>query len=292
MTADQAAAAFQQHRGLVFTIAYDITGSVADAEDVTQDVGLNWLSATSEVRNPRAYLARAAAHQALNTLRRNHRRREDYPGEWLPEPLPTGVADAESASPESAVLAAEAVSMALLVVLQSLSEDQRAAFILREVFGFEYAEVAEIVGVSESTARQLVHRARSYVRTRRQRNQVDAALHREVVSKFVAVVGSGDLAGLVALLAPSAAMTTDGGGVVSAARRTVVGAENVARFVLGIGAKAAGLSELELVELNGLLGIVLRGADGITTVQLDTNGHQIASIFMMRNPEKLTHLSR
>lgn len=290
MTEDE----FQRHRGLVFMIAYDITGSVSDAEDVTQDVGLRWLTVTGEVENPRAYLARAAAHQSLNVLRAAKRRREEYPGPWLPDPLPTAAAatDRQEGSPESAAMTAEAVSMAMLVVLQSLSEDQRAAFVLRDVFDFGYGEIAQAIGASEASARQLVHRARGYVRDRRQRNEVDPGRHREVVDRFVKATETGNIAALLALMAPEVVLLNDGGGKVSAARRPVRGPWNVARFFLGIAIKHGAGAEASLIELNGRTGAVVRFANGETsTVQIEVCDGRIQQIFAMRNPDKLAHLS-
>ncbi|NQX29318.1 RNA polymerase sigma factor SigJ [Microbacteriaceae bacterium VKM Ac-2854] len=282
MNADDA---YRRHRGLVFTIAYDITGSVADAEDVAQETYLAWRDVTAEVADPRAYLAATATRRALNSLRTAARRREDYIGPWLPDPLPTAELD-----PEERAITADAVSMALLVVLQSLSEDERAAFVLHEVFGFGYGEIAASLQRTEASVRQLVSRARAKVRERRPRNEIGAAEHRAVVERFADAATSGDVAALIALMAPDAVLTTDSGGKASAARRPILGPENIARFLLGLAEKYPNFVG-EAAELNGRVAMLFRDAgEVIATIQFDTADGLVTDLFAMRNPDKLAHL--
>jgi RNA polymerase sigma-70 factor (ECF subfamily) len=284
---------FQQHRGLVFTIAYDITGSVADAEDVAQETYLRWLAADADIREPRAYLAKIAGNQARNALRASERRREDYVGPWLPEPLVTGTrrTDELPADPEHAAMTAEAVSTAMLVVLQSLTDDERAGFILREVFDFRYADVAEALGRSEAATRQLVHRAKSRVRERPVRNDVGSDEHRRVVEGFLRSAATGDIQSLLHLLAPDVVLLSDGGGRATSALRPIVGAEKTLRFVLGLAEKYGATSVPTLAELNGALGVLFSEHGEVTTVfQFEIARGLVQRIFVVRNPDKLSHL--
>src|ERR671918_2326403 len=215
------------HRSLLFTVAYEMLGSAADAEDVVQETWLRWVDVDrSEVRDPRAYLVRIVTRQALNRLRSVARRREDYVGEWLPEPLMT--------SPDVAadVELAESLSMAMLTVLETLGPPERAVFVLREVFDTPYDEIAEAVGKSAAAVRQIAHRARGHVAARRPRVSVSATEQQEALDRFLAAIRHGDLQGLLDVLAPDVVIVADGGGVVPAARRPVEGAERVANLVI------------------------------------------------------------
>ncbi|WP_423920685.1 RNA polymerase sigma factor SigJ [Frigoribacterium sp. 2-23] len=289
-------AVFRQHRGLVFTIAYDITGSVSDAEDVAQETYLRWRSADADVTNGRAYLATIAANQARNALRSTERRREDYVGPWLPEPVPTGVSsgsggDDPAADPEQAAIRAEAVSTALFVVLQSLGDDERVGFLLREVFDFPYPEVAAVLGRSEAATRQLVHRARARVRDRPARNEPDTSEHRRVVGEFMRAASSGDVDALLGVLAPDVVLISDGGGKATSATRPVTGAEKTSRFVLGLAEKYGATSIAVPVEFNGLEAVLFEEHGIITTTfQFDVRDGLVQGIFVVRNPDKLGHL--
>ena len=292
---------FLAHSGMVFTIAYDVTGSVADAEDVVQETYLRWRAVQAPVTNARAYLARTAARQALNAVRTAARRREDYPGEWLPEPLPTGSAAAGigagaaapgSADPEAAALTAAEVSTALLVVLQTLSGPERAAFLLREVFGFGYAEIAAALEATQPAVRQLVHRARERVRNRIPRTAPDPDEHQAAVMRFFAAASGGRIQDLMDVLAPDVVLVSDGGGKASAALRPVSGPEKVARLMLGLAEKyGTGVQPLFL-ELNGLTAVAFREADGaVTTVfQVHVENGLVRGVYAVRNPDKLVHL--
>lgn len=290
MTAtDPALDAFVRHRDLLFTIAYEITGSVADAEDVVQESYLRWqdaMAATSQIRNPRAYLARIATRQALNRNRGNARRREDYVGSWLPEPLVTtpDVAD-------DAVLA-DSVSMAMMVVLDSLTPDERAVFVLHEVFAFGHGEIAEAIGKSPAAVRQIAHRARSGVHARRPPAVPRASQNpqaQRVAEQFLRAATTGDLRDLLDVLAPDVVLTGDGGGKVSVNPRPVVSADKVGRFLIGIRAKGfVGDVRLRPVLVNGRPG-VLGYLDGAldTVMTWDIVDDRVAAIYLVRNPDKI-----
>ena len=277
---------------MVFAIAYDLTGTVADAEDIVQESYLRWRAVEGHVANPRAYLARIATRQALNAVRSAARRREDYPGEWLPEPLPTGSgAPGAAADPEAAALTEAEVSTAMLVVLQTLSGPERAAFILHDVFGFGYPEIAEALDANQPAARQLVHRARERVGTRVPRTQPDPTEHRAAVGRFLEATLTGSLQALLDVLAPEVVLHSDGGGKASAALRPVSGPEKVARLMLGLASKYAAGAVPEFVELNGLPAVAFREDGNITTVfQLSLADGQVRGVYAMRNPDKLGHL--
>ena len=225
---------FVTHRGLLFTVAYEMLGSAVDAEDVVQETWLRWADVDqAEVRDPRAYLVRIVTRQALNRLRTVSRRREEYVGEWLPEPLLTSPDVAEDAE------LAENVSIAMLTVLETLGPAERAVFVLHEVFETPYDEIAEVVGKTPAAVRQIAHRAREHVAARRPRMQVDRAQQEATLEKFMAAISSGDLQGLLEVLAPDVVLIADGGGLVPAARKPMTGIERVAAF-LGPGGGAPG----------------------------------------------------
>lgn len=281
---------FLAHRAMVFTIAYDILGAVADAEDVVQETYLRWRAVEGPVANPRAYLARIASRQALNSLRTVARRREDYPGEWLPEPLPTGP-ERQAADPEAAVLTASEVSTAMLVLLQTLSGPERAAFILHEVFGFGYPEIAASLESGEPAVRQMVHRARTRLRSNGTRPEPDTGEHRAAVEHFLAATMTGQLQPLLDVLAPDVVLVSDGGGRASAALRPVHGPEKVARLMLGLAEKYGAVSVPVFVELNGLPAVAFREDGLVTTVfQLELADGRVQAVYAVRNPEKLVRL--
>ncbi|WP_438828373.1 RNA polymerase sigma-70 factor [Streptomyces hesseae] len=274
---------FAECRPLLFTIAYEILGSAADAEDVVQDSYLRWHGVDQEhVEHPRAYLVRTVTRQALNHLRTARRRREDYVGPWLPEPVRT-----EPDVSEDAVLA-ESVSMAMLLVLETLSPDERAVFVLREVFGYSHREVADMVGKTEATARQIAHRAREHVRSRRKRFHHDARAAREVVGRFLSAAGTGDVAALMSLMAPGVVHVSDGGGRVSAARRPVMGREKVARFVAGVARTSAAGARAEFASCNALPALLLSLDDRLDHVLIfEIEDGLIHGMYAVRNPDKL-----
>jgi RNA polymerase sigma-70 factor (ECF subfamily) len=277
--------AFAQHRGLLFTVAYEMLGSASDAEDVVQEAWLRWANVDhSTVRDPRAYLVRVVTRQALNRLRTLTRRREDYVGEWLPEPLLTSPDVAED------VELAESVSIAMLTVLETLGPTERAVFVLREVFDMPYDEIAEAIGKSPATVRQVAHRAREHVAARRPRMEVSRDEQQRAVERFLAALQNGDLRSLLDVLAPDVVLVADGGGLVPAARRPIEGADEVARF-LSRFASIAPEARLETVYINGApaLRIHLAGA-GDTAVSLVVEAGRITRIYAVRNPHKLERL--
>jgi RNA polymerase sigma factor (sigma-70 family) len=237
----------------------------------------------AEVREPRAYLVRIVTRQALNRLRTMARRREEYVGEWLPEPLLTGpdvAADVELA---------ESVSIAMLTVLETLGPAERAVFVLREVFDVAYEEIAEAVGKTPAAVRQIAHRARDHVAARRPRMPVSTTEQQEAVDRFLAAVRGGDLQGLLAVLAPDVVVVADGGGLVAAARRPIVGAERVADFLIA----AARLTDFEAkaVWLNGSPAVAIEIGGGLdTAVSLAVENGRITRIYAIRNPHKLAGL--
>ncbi|MCF7552395.1 RNA polymerase sigma-70 factor [Pseudonocardia sp. WMMC193] len=276
---------FTALRPLLFTIAYEILGSAAEADDVLQESYLRWADVDLEVvRDDKSYLARVVTRQALNALRTSARRREEYVGPWLPEPVQTvGVEGADTD-----VVLAESVSMAMLVVLETLGPDERAVFVLREVFGFDHAEIAEAVGRPVATVRQIAHRAREHVHARRKRYEpVEAA---RVTERFLAAAAGGDVESLMALLAPDVVWTADGGGKLSAARRPVVGAQRVLALLGGMlrmSESVAGL-RFESVRSNGAPAVVVHSAARLEGVFLfEVADGLITHVYAVRNPDKL-----
>lgn len=281
---------FHEHRPLLFTIAYQITGSSTDAEDVLQDSYLRWADVDeSELTNLRAYLSQLVTRQALNHLRARSRRREEYVGPWLPEPLRTET----SGDASEDVLLAESVSMAMLVVLETLTPDERAVFVLREVFGFEHAEIAEAVGRSAPAVRQMAHRAREHVKARRRRFEPTTAAVQRISEQFLRSATTGDVQGLLTLLAPGAVLISDGGGKVSAARKPVLGAANIAAFLVGIAASPLPSMRIETAVLNGSPAIIAYSADRVDLVLLlEFADALVAAVYIVRNPDKLTAIER
>lgn len=275
---------FEEHRPLLFTVAYEMLGSVADADDVVQESWLRWCEVDHDtVRDPRAYLVRVVTRQALNRLRALSRRRESYVGPWLPEPLLTAPDVADD------VELAESVSLAMLVVLDTLSPLERAVFVLREVFGFDHAEIAEATGRSEAAVRQLASRARKHVHDRRPEAPTDAQAE-EVVASFFAAAAGGDLQQLMDLLAPDVVLLSDGGGKAKAALRPIHGADKVARFLVGVLA-TAGEVTVDWQPVNGTPSLVayLDGRLDTVATGVVVDG-KVTQLLLVRNPDKLTGL--
>ncbi|PQD99397.1 RNA polymerase subunit sigma-24 [Mycobacterium sp. EPG1] len=282
---DEHADRFTLLRPLLFTIAYEILGSATESDDVLQESYLRWAEVDlAAVTDTKAYLAQLVTRQSLNALRAQSRRREDYVGPWLPEPLLT------QQDPSADVVLAESVSMAMLVVLETLSPDERAVFVLREVFGFGHAEIAEALGKSAAAVRQMAHRAREHVQSRRKRYEpVDPKVSSEITMKFFAAAATGDMDGLLEMLAPDVVWTADSDGKVSAARRPVEGADKVARLILGFVRLAGGEGRVEPAFYNSAPALVLYTGDvleGVVTFEVADG--RITNFYAMRNPEKLT----
>ncbi|MFE2913207.1 RNA polymerase sigma-70 factor [Kitasatospora indigofera] len=281
--------AFQQYRTLLFSVAYRILGTAADAEDVVQDAWLKWSAAErSRVADPKSYLTRIISNLSMERLRSTRHQRETYVGPWLPEPILTGPDTADG------VATADSVSMALLVVLETLSPLERAVFVLKEVFAFSHAEIAEAVERSEAAVRQAAHRAREHVQARRPRFTADRAHRRDVTERFLAAATGGDINTLMELLSPDVTLWTDGGGKVRQALRPVIGLETVAGWFAALGSatyQGIGPGEMraELTWINGGPGVVFRGPDRVVatmTFDFDPEG-RIGAIHNVANPDKL-----
>ena len=280
---------FITHRSLLFTVAYEMLGSAADAEDVVQETWLRWADvddgARRDLRDPRAYLVRIVTRLALNRLRTLTRRREAYIGDWLPEPLLTSPDVAEDVE-----LAAN-ISIAMLTVLETLGPTERAVFVLREVFDAPFDEIAEAVGKTPAAVRQIAHRARLHVAARRPRMHVDRAEQQQVVERFLAALTTGDVQSLMDVLAPDVVLVADGGGLVPAVRRPVEGMERVAKVLAGFQ-RLAPVAEIGTIWLNGAPAARIDAGGGIdtTAVSLVVEGGRITRIYAIRNPHKLTRL--
>ncbi|MEV4005413.1 RNA polymerase sigma-70 factor [Actinomadura sp. NPDC049753] len=283
---DSATEVFVAHRNLLFTVAYEMLGSATDAEDVLQETWLRWVDVdTATVREQRAYLVRIVTRQALDRLRALGRRKESYVGPWLPEPLLTTPDVAED------VELAESVSMAMLLVLETLQPTERAVFVLREVFGLDYDEIADAVGKSTAAVRQLAYRARAHVAARRPRGIASPAETRAALQAFQRAVETGDLQSLLDILAPDVVALSDGGGVRHALPRPVAGAENVARLLAAGWWKRDAERSVELVEVNGGPGLLVRvngEVDGVLAVRVE--GGYVTGAYHVRNPEKLSRV--
>ncbi|MGW0593042.1 RNA polymerase sigma-70 factor [Streptosporangium sp. NPDC002607] len=285
---DGATEAFVAHRNLLFTVAYEMLGSAADAEDVLQETWMRWVDVDLDiVEDPRAYLVRITTRQALMRLRSLRRRKESYVGPWLPEPLLTAPDVAED------VELAEGVSMAMLLVMETLTPTERAVFVLREVFDLDYNEIAEAVGKTPVTVRQIAHRARNHVAARRPRTAVSQAENRAALLAFQRAVDTGDMKSLLDQLAPDVVFLSDGGGVVPAALEPVVGAELVANLLTAGLGRLAGSASVQPAQVNGHPALIMRidgQIEGLLAVR--TEQSLITGLYFVRNPEKLSRLDQ
>ncbi|TCN38247.1 RNA polymerase sigma-70 factor (ECF subfamily) [Kribbella orskensis] len=284
--ADPATEAFVAHRNLLFTVAYEILGSAADAEDVLQETWLRWVKVDlDQVRDQRAYLIRITTRQSLNRLRTLQRRREAYVGPWLPEPLLTAPDAAED------VELAESVSMAMMLVLETLSPTERAVFVLREAFDVSYGEIAAAVDKSPAAVRQIAHRARAHVDARRPRKVVSWSEGKAVLEAFQRAVEASDLQGLLDVLAPDVVAVSDGGGLKLNALQPIVGVEKVIRMFVGSMQKIGGTLTTEPTVINGSPALLFSfdgELDGVVALRIEDN--RVTGIYYVRNPEKLSRL--
>lgn len=284
-TAEPSPEEFEALRPLLFTVAYEMLDVAADAEDVVQEAWLRWSRVDrSGVRDARSYLVRTVIRLSLNRFRTLARQRETYVGPWLPEPLVTVADVAED------VELAESVSAAMLLVLQTLTPVERAVFVLREVFDVPYDEIAASVDRTPAAVRQIAHRAREHVAARRPRQRVEREEHAAVFERFRAAAATGDLEGLVAVLAPDVVLVTDGGGVRKAALRPIQGREKVLRFLEAVTPRDADV-QLRTELVGGQPGLVAL-VDGVvdSVITLEVVDGAVASLYFVRNPEKLTRL--
>lgn len=284
MTPDEVTELFAAHRSRLFGLAYRMLGSAAEAEDVLQEAHVRWQAADhATVTAPGGWLTTVVSRLCLDQLKSARARRETYVGPWLPEPLPTErVADPPDL---------ESISLAFLVLLEALSPLERAVFVLREVFDYEFAEVAVILGREEAACRQLAHRAREHVRAKRPRFARSREQHERLLGAFLAAAAQGDLEGLQRLLADDVVAWSDGGAKAKAARNPVYGPDRVARLCLGLGKKAAPGLVVAVEEINGWPAAVLRVGDHVVaTMAIETDGAKIYSMQVIVNPDKLEQL--
>ncbi|MFE7029391.1 RNA polymerase sigma-70 factor [Streptomyces sp. NPDC057621] len=275
---------FVVHRALLFTVAYEMLGSAADAEDVLQESWLRWADVDrSQIRDPRAYLVRVVTRQGLNRLRTLSRSREEYVGEWLPEPLLTSPDVAED------VELAESVSIAMLTVLETLGPTERAVFVLREVFEMPYGEIGEAIGKSAATVRQVARRAREHVAARRPRVRVSPSEQQAVVERFLLALRTGRLRELMEIMAPDVVLVADGGGLVPAATAPVHGVEPVSVLLARVSQVAA-VAGTTAVWLNGAPAVRIETDGESTAVSLVVEDGRVTRIYVVRNPHKLTRL--
>ena len=278
---------FEDLRGYLFSLAYRMLGSVGDAEDVVQETYLRWQKAPADVESPKAFLSKVATRLCIDQLRSARSRRESYVGPWLPEP----VATEEIPGPEDAAERADSLSLAFLVVLESLNPTERAVFLLREIFEYDYSEIADIVGLTEANCRQVAHRAKQHIASRRPRFTASQEKRDELLYRFLGASGMGDISGLVELLADDVAVFSDGGGRAKAARRPIRGPEKVARFLLGIIKKADPSLVTRIIDINGQSAIALFEGDALSTVvALDVDEESIRNVHILVNPDKLERL--
>ena len=285
----QRAAWFEQYRPRLFGIAYRMLGAVDDANDVVQETYLRWHRADlNEIRAPEGWLVAVTTRLSIDRLRHTAVERERYPGDWLPEPLVT----APQSTDRSAELASD-LSMAFLVLLERLAPEERAAFLLREVFDAEYAEIARVLERSEAACRQMVHRARERVRSDRTRFPVANETRERLVERFLEAIRLEDRESLLAIVAPDATWTSDGGGVVRAARRVIEGGERIVRLVLGVERKWGSQLRHEIAWINGEPAVITMAGDHLfATMSFDTDGERLTGFYRVLNPVKLKHVTR
>lgn len=285
---DPATEAFVAHRNLLFTVAYELLGSATDAEDVLQETWLRWSDVDLDtVRDQRAYLVRVATRQALTRMRTLGRRKESYVGPWLPEPLLTTPDVAED------VELADSVSMAMLLVMETLTPTERAVFVLREVFDLGYDEIAEAVGKSPAAVRQIAHRARAHVAARRPRGAASPAETRDALEAFQRAVETGDMQSLLDILAPDVVALSDGGGVKRAVLRPIVGVDRVARLLAARWDIVGAETSVEPVPVNGCPALIMRlngEIDGVVAARVEDGF--VTGLYFVRNPEKLSRVER
>ncbi|MFJ5560573.1 RNA polymerase sigma-70 factor [Streptomyces sp. NPDC093250] len=291
MTTDTLTGVFEEHRPVLQGVAYRMLGRVADAEDVVQEAWLRWSGGDrSAVREPRGYLVRVTTRLAIDRLRQIKARGETYVGPWLPEPYVTDFGDTAPDTAERAVLA-DSVSLAVLVVMESLSPLERAVFVLREAFGYPYADIAAMLDRGEPAVRRLAGRARKHIKERRPRYDVDPARRRDLTDRFLAAAAGGDLAQLMELLAPDVRLVGDSGGKSRAPLRVLESADHVGRFLIGVAGKGIQDPAVRFLELNGGPAVlVLSGGRPDTVLQLDIAEGRVQTVYVVRNPDKLRAL--
>jgi RNA polymerase sigma-70 factor (ECF subfamily) len=279
---------FHDLRSYLFSLAYRMVGTVSDAEDIVQDAFVRWHQSKAEVESPKAFLSSIVTRLSIDHLRSAHVRRQEYTGPWLPEPSTENVVS----SPDARVELAESLSIAFLVLLESLTPDERAVFLLKDVFGFGFTEIAAIVGKNEANCRQLATRARKHIEERRPRFEVDREEHERVAAEFSSACRSGELDRLIAVLAPSVTLVSDGGGKAVAALSPVIGASNTAKFLLGVLRKSPQNFELSPARLNGQPAWIARiGENVVSAIAIQVFEQRVHGVYIVRNPDKLRSLA-
>jgi RNA polymerase sigma-70 factor (ECF subfamily) len=285
---------FEEERSHLFAVAYRMLSSATEAEDIVQEAWLRFAAHGEPVESPQAFLTTIVVRLCLDHIKSARVRRESYVGPWLPEPIAIRASEGErdAATPESNVLLAESLRLAFLVVLERLTPLERAAFLLREVFGHPFDEIATILGTTEDACRKLVTRARGHVDEGRVRFDAPADRKSELLRAFVGACTTGDAASLERLLAADVVARSDGGGKVHAAPRPILGPDRVVRFLFGVMKKFPPGPWPEVVAINGELGVVIRDASTVhAVVMLSVQGDRIADVFILNNPDKLTRLA-
>lgn len=280
---------FTEHRALLFGIAYRMLGSVAEAEDLVQETFVRWQRQdTTAIETPKAWLVATTTRLAIDQMRSARRRREDYVGVWLPEPI----VDETAPAPDARAALADSLGVAFLFMLETLGPTERAVFLLREVFGYDYDEIAEIVGKSEANCRQLMSRAKRQLAQREPAPSKPVQGAEELVRRFLAACTSGQVGELLAVLAEDAVLYSDGGGRVRAAIRPILGATRISRFYAGLHERAFAGANVELATVNGEIGGVMRGRDGrVSVMAFAVEQNRIRAIYVIMNPEKLGQFS-
>jgi RNA polymerase sigma-70 factor (ECF subfamily) len=278
--------AFEAARARLFKLAYRMLGSVGDAEDAVQDLYLRWMRVEQDVKTPEAWLVTACARLCIDRLRATRRERAAYEGPWLPEPIVVGAEDA-SADLERA----DEMTVAMLLVLERLSPRERAAYILREAFDYDYAEIGDVLKASPAACRQLASRAARRLSDERPRFATSWTAARDLARRFADATRRGDVDALASLLAEDAICATDGGGKVAAARNIIHGADRVARFIVGVMAKGGAGVDFAFVMVNGAPGWVLtRDGAPFAVAAIETDGEKVLKVFASLNPDKLAHV--
>jgi RNA polymerase sigma-70 factor, ECF subfamily len=281
---------FTAHRELLFGIAYRMLGQVAEADDMVQETWLRWQKQDlAQVDSPKAWMIATITRLCIDQLRSARRKREEYYGVWLPEPL----VESGGRSPAESAALADSLTMAFMMMLETLSPVERAVFLLREVFDYDYAEIASIVGKSEANCRQIVRRAKSSIPRGTVQSAPPTEQARRVVQQFFTATATGNLSELLTLLADDATLYTDGGGVVNAAGRPIRTADRVSRFFVGIGRRAPSDTQFRFTHVNGRAGALVFFGDRLDrAISFDFEGERIVAIYLVRNPEKLRHIGR
>ncbi|MGE3074721.1 MAG: RNA polymerase sigma-70 factor [Dehalococcoidia bacterium] len=276
---------FEEHRSLLFGVAYRMLGTVAEAEDAVQDSYLRYRSAEGPIANSRAYLVTIVTRICLDVLKSARVKREQYIGVWLPEPLVEHSASAPS--PEATVETEDSVSYAFLVMLEELGPVERAVFLLREVFDYDYGDIAQVVMKSEAACRQVFHRARQHLNERHHRHRASYDQRRDLTARFLAAANEGNMAGLLEILSDDVVAYSDGGGKVAAAINPIFGADHVARFTIGVTKKEPLIPEL--ADINGAPGVLLRTRSGrlSSVLLLEVDEGKVTAMYAIRNPDKL-----